>query len=169
MLAKEWIRPSQSLAGAPIIFVKKKDGSLRLCVDYRGLNNITIKNRYPLPLLDLRDAYHRIRIKEGDEWKTAFRTRYGHFEYTVMPFGLANTPATFQAYINRALCDLLDQFCVVYLDDILIFSQNEEEHVEHVREVFRRLRTYRLYAKRSKCRFHTDSVTFLGFVITLEG
>ncbi|OQD64946.1 hypothetical protein PENANT_c409G07288, partial [Penicillium antarcticum] len=184
MLAKEWIRPSQSPAGAPIIFVKKKDRSLRLCVDYRGLNNITIKNRYPLPLvsetmdrlsgakiftqLDLRDAYHRIRIKEGDEWKTAFRTRYGHFEYTVMPFGLANTPATFQAYINRALCDLLDQFCVVYLDDILIFSQNEEEHVEHVREVFRRLRTYRLYAKRSKCRFHTDSVTFLGFVITLE-
>jgi hypothetical protein len=184
MLAKEWIRPSQSPAGAPIIFVKKKDGSLRLCVDYRGLNKITIKNRYPLPLvsetmnrlsgakiftqLDLRDAYHRIRIREGDEWKTAFRTRYGHFEYTVMPFGLANAPATFQAYINRALCDLLDQFCVVYLDDILIFSRNEEEHIEHVREVFRRLRTYQLYVKRSKCRFHTDSVTFLGFVITTE-
>jgi hypothetical protein len=135
-----------------------------LCVDYRGLNKLTIKNRYPLPLisetldqlagarifsqLDLRDAYHRIRIRLGDEWKTAFRTRYSHFEYTVMPFGLTNAPATFQSYINRALAGLLDKFCVVYLDDILIFSQTEEEHIRHVREVLQRLRTFRLYAKR---------------------
>src|SRR5699024_7240143 len=173
-LNKGWIRPSTSPAGAPIIFVPKKDGSLRLCVDYRGLNAITAKNRYPLPLvseildrlssakiytkLDLRDAYHRIRIKEGCEWMTAFRTRYGHFEYTVMPFGLANAPATFQAYVNRALSDLLDVCCIVYLDDILIFSNSEEEHVCHVREVLARLRKFRLYIKASKCEFHTTRV-----------
>jgi hypothetical protein len=172
-LNRGWIRPSKSPAGAPILFVQKKDGSLRLCVDYRGLNEVTIKNRHPLPLvqesldrlagasiytkLDLRDAYHRIRIKEGDEWKTAFRTRYGHYEYCVMPFGLANAPATFQAYINRALSDTLDVFAVVYLDDILIYSNDEESHRHHVREVLSRLRHYRLYVKRSKCLFHTTS------------
>ena len=118
-LAKGWIRKSQSPAGTPILFVLKKSGKLCLCIDYRGLNAITIKNRYPLPLIselldclsgsvvfskiDLRNAYHRIRIREGDEWKTAFRTRYGHFKYQVLPFGLTNTPATFQAYINHAL------------------------------------------------------------------
>ena len=137
-MVKRWIRKSTSPAGAPILFVTKKDGSLRLCVDYRGLNKITIKNRYPLPLidetldrlskariftkLDLRDAYHRIRIWRGDEWKTAFRTRYGYYEYRVLPFGLSNAPATFQAYINQALLGILDVYCVVYLDDILIYS-----------------------------------------------
>ena len=116
---KQWIRPSTAQCGAPVLFVKKKDGSLRLCVDYRGLNEVTIKNNYPLPLLsetlerfahakhftkiDIRNAYHRIRIREGDEWKTSFRTRYGQFEYQVMPFGLANAPATFQSYVNKAL------------------------------------------------------------------
>jgi hypothetical protein len=119
--------------------------------------------------LDIQDAYHRIRIRKGDEWKTAFRTRYGHFEYTVMPFGLANAPATFQSYINRALSDLLDQCCVVYLDDILIYSQSEEEHILHVKKVLDRLRVYRLYAKRSKCRFHVQEVHFLGFVISPRG
>jgi hypothetical protein len=119
--------------------------------------------------LDLKDAYHRIRIREGDEWKTAFRTRYGHFEYIVMPFGLANAPATFQSYINRALSDLLDVCCVVYLDDILIYSQTEEEHTRYVRMVLERLRTFKLYAKLSKCAFHTKSVNFLGFVISPEG
>ena len=184
-LEKQWIVPSKSPAGAPIFFVPKKDGGLRLCVDYRGLNEITIKNRHPLPLvsetldrlsgakiftqLDLRDAYHRIRIREGDEWKTAFRTRYGHYEYQVMPFGLANAPATFQAYINRALSDLLDICCVVYLDDILIYSQSDEQHEEHVRMVLERLRKFRLYAKLSKCAFKTDTVNFLGFVITPRG
>ena len=129
----------------------KRDGSLRLCVDYRGLNKVTIKNRYALPLIseildrvagakyfskiDVKDAYYRIRIQEGDEWKTAFRTRYGHFEYTVMPFGLTNAPATFQDYIHQALQGLVDTFCVAYLDDILIFSPDRESHTYHLHEV----------------------------------
>ncbi|RMZ74713.1 hypothetical protein DV737_g5810, partial [Chaetothyriales sp. CBS 132003] len=119
--------------------------------------------------LDLKDAYYRIRIRKGDEWKTAFRTRYGHFEYTVMPFGLVNAPATFQAYINKALSGLLDEFCVVYLDDILIFSQNEKEHEKHVKTVLQRLRQHSLFCKLSKCEFKTDEVSFLGFVVNAEG
>jgi hypothetical protein len=154
-------------------------------VDYRGLNALTVKNRYPLPLisetmdrlggakiftqLDLRDAYHRMRIRAGDEWKTAWRSRYGHFEYQVMPFGLANAPATFQAYINKALSDLLDICCVVYLDDILIYSSSIEEHHRHVRMVMDRLRQYKLYVKLSKCAFDTDTVRFLGFIIDPTG
>ena len=184
-LEKGWIRPSKSPAGAPILFVPKKDGSMRMCIDYRGLNKITVKNRFPLPLiselldrlshakifskLDLRDAYHRLRIKEGDEWKTAFRTRYGHYEYRVMPFGLTNAPATFQSYIHQALGGLLDTICVVYLDDILIFSHFEEEHIEHVSMILERLRTWKLYAKRSKCTFHTTTTDFLGFVVSPYG
>lgn len=185
-LAKGWIRRSISPAGAPIIFVPKKGGSLRLCVDYRGLNQITVKNRHPLPLisetldrlagsiwftkLDLTDAYHRIRIKEGDEWKTAFRTRYGHFEYLVMPFGLANAPATFQAYINRALSGLVDYLCVVYLDDILIYSSgSKEDHWKRVGQVLERLRKYSLYVKLSKCEFAVHQVEFLGYIISNEG
>ena len=183
--AKGWIRRSKSPAGAPILFVPKKDGTLRLCVDYRGLNKITVKNRYPLPLigetldrlrcakiftsLDLRNAYHRIRIRPGDEWKTAFRTRYGHFEYQVMPFGMVNAPATFQAYINEAMVGLVDIVCVVYLDDILIYSEHVDEHVTHVRQVLQRLREYRLYAKLSKCAFSTTKVNFLGFVVSVAG
>ena len=144
-MSRGWIRRSKSPAGAPILFVKKKDGSLRLCVDYRGLNKVTVKNRHPLPLimeslerlsqakwytkLDVREAYYRIRIAEGDEWKTAFCTKYGHFEYTVMPFGLTNAPAQFQAYINHALVGLIDVTCIVYLDDILIYSDTEEDHI----------------------------------------
>ena len=184
-LEKGWIRKSTSPAGAPILFVPKKDGGLRLCVDYRGLNKITLKNRHPLPLiqemldrisgakkltkLDLRNAYHRIRIKAGDEWKTAFRTRYGHYEYQVMPFGLANAPATFQAYINEALVGLVDIICVVYLDDILIYSADPEDHPNHVNQVLQRLREHGLYVKPSKCVFHTDEVEFLGFVVNTKG
>jgi RNase H-like domain found in reverse transcriptase/Reverse transcriptase (RNA-dependent DNA polymerase)/Integrase zinc binding domain/Chromo (CHRromatin Organisation MOdifier) domain/Integrase core domain len=184
-LRKGWIRRSTSPAGAPILFVPKKDGTLRLCVDYRGLNKVTVKNRHALPLisetldrlsgakvftkLDLKDAYHRIRIREGDEWKTAFRTRYGHFEYTVMPFGLSNAPATFQAYINRALVSLMDTICVVYLDDILIYSNDLTSHWRHVKEVLERLRRFRLYANLKKCVFATDSVEFLGFVVSTVG
>ena len=139
-----FIQQSSSPAAAPILFVKMKDGSLRLCVDYRALNSITFKNRYPLPLiseildrvrgttiftrLDLRGAYNLIRIKEGDEYKTAFRTRYGQFEYRVMPFGLTNAPATFQAYIDECLRSYLDDFVVCYIDDILIYSRTPEEH-----------------------------------------
>jgi Reverse transcriptase (RNA-dependent DNA polymerase)/gag-polyprotein putative aspartyl protease len=137
-LEKGFIQPSQSPFGHPVLFTKKPDGSLRLCVDYRALNRNTIKNRYPLPLiselldrvkgakfftkLDLRDAFHRIRIKAGHEYKTAFRTRYGHYEYNVLPFGLTNGPGTFQSYTNNAVREFLDVFCVVYLDDILIYS-----------------------------------------------
>jgi hypothetical protein len=184
-LAKGWIRRSTSPAGAPVLFAPKKDGSLRLCVDYRGLNKITIKDRCPLPLisetldrlvgaayytkLDLKDAYHRIRIKAGDEWKTAFRTRYGHFEYLVMPFGLANAPATFQAYINQALQGYLDTICVVYLDDILIYSTSYEQHIVDVRMVLERLRKWQLYANPLKCTFFAKEVEFLGYIIGTTG
>ena len=184
-LAKGWIRHSLSPAGAPILFVPKTDGGLRLCVDYRALNKITVKNRHPLPLisetldrlvgsklftkLDLKDAYHRIRIKRGDEWKTAFRTRYGHFEYLVMPFGLTNAPATFQAYINKALVGLVDITCVVYLDDILIFSDTHANHLRAVREVLSRLRQHELYVSLQKCAFSTSQVEFLGFIISEAG
>jgi transposase InsO family protein len=179
------IRPSQSPAGAPILFVPKTDGGLRLCVDYRGLNKVTVKNRYPLPLvseildrvagsayfskIDVKDAYYRIRIREGDEWKTAFRTRYGHFEYTVMPFGLTNAPATFQNYIHTALHGLLDVVCVAYLDDILIFSKDRESHTDHICQVLERMRQYGLYAKASKCTFYQAEVEFLGFIIGRDG
>lgn len=184
-LARGWIQRSESPAGAPILFVPKKDGTLRLCVDYRGLNKVTIKNRHPLPLisetldrlggaavytkLDIRDAYHRIRIHESDVWKTAFRTRYGHFEYLVMPFGLTNAPATFQAYINQALEGLLDVICVAYLDDILIYSRDRAEHASHVRAVLDRLRKKALFVKLSKCEFSTKEVDFLGFVVSTDG
>ena len=184
-LERGWIRPSRSPAGAPIVFAKKKDGALRFCVDYRALNNITIKNRHPLPLiqeslerlgdaqiytrLDVRDAYHRLRIREGDEWKTAFRTRYGHFEYLVVPFGLTNAPAAFQAYINRALSDLVDRICVVYLDDILIYSRTTEDHIEHVKTVLERLREYKLFVNLEKCEFHTRRTEFLGYIVTPDG
>jgi hypothetical protein len=179
------IRPSQSPAGAPILFVPKTDGGLRLCVDYRGLNKVTVKNRYPLPLIseildriagakyfskiDVQDAYYRIRIREGDEWKTAFRTRYGHFEYTVMPFGLTNAPATFQNYMHTALQGLLDVVCVAYLDDILIFSADRESHTSHIGQVLERMRQHGLYAKPSKCSFYKNEVEFLGFIVGQDG
>lgn len=184
-LATGRIRYSVSPAGAPILFTRKKDGGLRLCVDYRGLNAITIKNRHALPLitelldrvagakwftkLDLAEAYHRICIKKGDEWKTAFRCRYGHYEYVVMPFGLANAPATFQAHINRCLNGLVDSICVVFMDDILIYSVDATSHRQHVCEVLQRLREYDLYVKLSKCEFEKQEVSFLGFVINGDG
>lgn len=184
-LANGRIKPSKSPAGAPILFVPKKDGGLRLCVDYRGLNKVSVKNRYPLPLIseildrlsgaqylskiDVQDAYYRIRIREGEEWKTAFRTRYGHFEYMVMPFGLTNAPATFQSYIYTALYGLLDVICIAYLDDILIFSKTYEEHTEYLRLVLERLRKAQLFVKASKCRFYKEQVEFLGFIVGRNG
>lgn len=184
-LSKGFIKQSQSPCGAPILFVKKKDGSLRLCVDYRGLNRITRKDRYPLPLipdlldrlrtakrftkLDLRGAYNLVRIAPGDEWKTAFRTRYGSFEYNVMPFGLCNAPATFQRFMNEVFADLLDISVVVYLDDILIYSDDPTSHTQHVREVLERLKKHGLFCQSSKCEFSTDTTEFLGFVCTSEG
>ncbi|KAI2646142.1 Transposon Tf2-9 polyprotein [Labeo rohita] len=171
-LAAGIIRPSSSPAGAGFFFVKKKDGSLRPCIDYRGLNDITVKNRYPLPLmssafdllqgaefftkLDLRNAYHLVRIREGDEWKTAFNTPRGHFEYRVLPFGLSNAPAVFQALVNDVLRDMIDRFVFVYLDDILIFSPSYQDYVQHVRQA-------------EKCEFHVKSVSFLGHIISVEG
>ncbi|KAK3518249.1 hypothetical protein QTP70_034616 [Hemibagrus guttatus] len=165
-LAAGVIRSSTSPAGAGFFFVSKKDGGLRPCIDYRGLNKITLRNRYPLPLmatafeilqeasiftkLDLRNAYHLVRIRQGDEWKTAFNTPTGHYEYLVMPFGLTNAPAVFQALINNILRDMLDQFVFVYLDDILIFSSSLQEHVIHVSKVLRRLLDNHLYVKPEK-------------------
>ena len=185
-LANGFIQPSNSPAGAPILFVCKPDGSLRLCVDYRGLNNLTIKNRYPLPLigeslnwlgqvkrftqLDLTSAYHWMRIKEGDEWKTAFRTRYSHFEYQVMSFGLSNAPTSFQGYINKILAKKLDVFVIFYLDDILIYSKDAgQAHVDAVRWVLNKRRKHGLFAKLKKCRFHKNEVRFLGYVVSARG
>ena len=168
-----------------MLFVPKKDGGLRLCVDYRGLNEITVKNRAPLPLieeqlfllrkariytkLDLRAAYNLIRVAKGDEWKTAFGTQLGLYEYLVMPFGLANAPAHFQSFINAIFRDIIGVYVVVYLDDFLIFSDTEEVHVKHVTEVLTRLRSNRLFAKLSKCEFHTKTVEFLGYIIKPTG
>lgn len=175
------IRPSSSPVGAGFFFVEKKDKTLRPCIDYTGLNEITVKNKYPLPLidsafgplhtariftkLDLRNAYHLVRIREGDEWKTAFNTHLGHFEYQVMPFGLTNAPAVFQCLVNDVLRDLLGRTVFVYLDDILIFSSSLEEHTEHVRDVLQRLLENKLYVKAEKCDFHVSSTSFLGYVI----
>lgn len=178
-------RPSKSPYGAPVLFVRKKDGSMRMCVDYRALNQVTIKNRYPLPRIDelldrvqgakvfskidLRSGYHQIRIAEEDIPKTAFRTRYGHFEFTVLPFGLTNAPATFMRLMNEVFQPLLDQCVVVYLDDILIFSKTPEEHEQHLRQVLQLLRKHKLYGKLSKCSFFQPAVDFLGHTVSREG
>ncbi|KAJ9547279.1 hypothetical protein OSB04_019822 [Centaurea solstitialis] len=182
---KGFIRPSSSPWGAPILFVKKKDGSHRMCIDYRGLNKVTIKNRYPLPRIDdlfdqlqgaswfskidLRSGYHQLKVKEADVHKTAFRTRYGHFEFLVMPFGLTNAPAAFMDLMNRVCRPMLDRSVIVFIDDILIYSKTKEEHVMHLREVLEVLRRERLYAKFSKCAFWLEEVQFLGHIINREG
>jgi Reverse transcriptase (RNA-dependent DNA polymerase) len=176
-LRKGFIRHSQSKCSAPIIFAKKGDGTLRLCVDYRGLNKLTIKNRYLIPLIgellermnnakyftkfDVRDEYNRLLVAPGEEWKTAFRCRYGLFEYTVMPFGLCNAPGTFQHYMNDTFREFLDDFLVVYLDDLLIYSRDLKEHKKHVRKVLEKLREAGLFLKPSKCQFHVQEVEFL--------
>lgn len=181
-LRKGYIRPSKSPAAAPVFFIKKKDGTLRMVVDYRRLNEITVKNRYPLPLtmelvdalqkakvfttLDLRWGYHNVRIKKGDEWKAAFRTQEGHFEPTVMTFGLTNAPATFQHMMNDIFKDLIGVYVIIYLDDLLIFSEDESQHEEHVREVLKRLRENDLFCKPEKCRFKQTTVEYLGMLIS---
>ncbi len=180
-LTKGWIQHSVSSAEAPVLFASKKDSSLQLCVDYHELNRITVKNHHSLPLisetlnwlsgakifikLDLKDVYHHICICKGDEWKTAFCTRYGHFEYLVMPFGLANAPATFQAYINQTLTGHINSICVVYLNDILIYSQSKEKHKCHVCEILEQLQRYKLFINLKKCAFSTDTVEFLRFIV----
>lgn len=185
LLNKGYIRPSKSPWGAPILFVKKKDGSLRLCVDYRGLNKLTIKNKYPLPRtddlfdylhgakvfskVDLKSGYHQMRMKLSDIEKTAFRSRLGHYEYVVMPFGLTNAPASFMTLMNTLFRAHLGKFVLVFMDDILIYSKTVEEHKEHLREVFKILRSNKLYAKRSKCKFFSTSVDYLGHIVSDQG
>ena len=185
LLKKGFIRPSFSPWGAPVLFVKKKDGSFRMCIDYRELNKLTIKNRYPLPRIDdlfdqlqganyfskidLRSGYHQLRVLEEDVPKTAFRTRYGHYEFVVMPFGLTNAPAVFMDLMNRVCRPYLDQFVIVFIDDILIYSRSKEEHGQHLRKILETLRTEKLYAKFSKCEFWIRRVEFLGHVVSEEG
>lgn len=184
-LAKNFIRPSSSRAASPILLVRKPGGGIRVCVDYRALNEITIKNRYPIPLIsetldrlskarifskfDIIHAFNRIRMKEGQEWLTAFNTRYGQFEYLVMPFGLCNAPGTFQNYINEAVRDYLDHFCTAYLDDILVYSDTEEQHTEHVLKVLRRLRERNLQLDIDKCEFDVTRIKYLGLIISVNG
>ena len=180
-----FIQPFKSLTNAPILFDKKLGKSLRLCLDYRGLNNLTIKNWYPLSLigesldwlglakrftqLDLTSAYHEIKIREGDDWKTAFRTRYGHFEYQIMPFVLSNAPASFQGYINIIFAEKLDIFVIVYLHDILVYIEDPSlPHVDVVRWVLDQLQKYGLFANLKKCRFHQHEVCFLEFVVSAQ-
>jgi hypothetical protein len=169
LIDKGFIWPSNSPSGAPILFVKKKDGTLRLCIDYRQLNKVTVKNRYPLPRIndlfgqlkgvrvfskiDLRSGYHQLRIKEQDIKKTAFRTRYGHDEFLVMPFGLINAPAMFMDLMNQVFRPYLDQYVVVFIDDILVYSNSHLEHEQHLRVVLQTLRENQLYAKLDKCEF----------------
>ena len=181
LLDKGFIRVSNSPASAPILFVKKPGGGLRFCVDYRALNKLTRKDRYPLPLiqetlrnlseariftkLDVIAAFHRIRIAKGDEWKTAFRTRFGLYEWMVTPFGLANAPSTFQRYINWTLRDLLDDFCSAYIDDVIIYSKNLREHRKQVEQVLKRLRSAGLQCDIDKCEFEVETVKYLGYIV----
>jgi RNase H-like domain found in reverse transcriptase/Reverse transcriptase (RNA-dependent DNA polymerase)/Integrase zinc binding domain/Chromo (CHRromatin Organisation MOdifier) domain len=179
------VSPSVSPVSSPVLFVKKPGGGLRFCVDYRKLNEITVKNRYPIPLIsetlarlsrakyftkiDIIAAFNRLRVAEGDEWKTAFKTRYGLFQYNVLPFGLSNGPASFQRYINDALATILDNFCTAYMDDILIYSDTLEEHQDHVRQVLQALRNSGLQADIRKSEFEVSSVKYLGLIISTEG
>ena len=185
LLSKGFIQPSISPWGAPVLFVKKKDGSLRLCIDYRELNKVTIRNQYPLPRIDelfdqlqgsrvyskidLRSGYHQLRVQESGVPKTAFRTRYGHYEFLVMPFGLTNAPAAFMDLMNRVFQPYLDRFVIVFIDDIRVYLGSSEENSEHLRIVLQTLRERQLYAKLSKCQFWLDRVAFLGHVISVEG
>nr|GFB30596.1 putative reverse transcriptase domain-containing protein [Tanacetum cinerariifolium] len=185
LLERGFIRPSVSPWGALVLFVKKKDGSMRLCIYYRELNKITICNCYPLPRIDdlfdqlqgamhfskidLRSGYHQLRVRENDISKTAFRTRYGHYEFLVMPFGLTNAPAVFMDLMNRVFHEFLDKFVIVFIDDILVFSKSKEEHEDHLRTVLQTLRHEKLYAKFSKCEFWLSSVSFLGHIVSAEG
>ncbi len=185
LLVKGYIKPNKSPYGAPVLFVHKKDGTLRMCVDYRAFNKATMKNRYPLPWIndlfdrlsgakvisriDLRSGYYQIQIAKGDKEKTACHTRYGSYEFLVMPFRLTNAPATFCTLMNNIFREWFDDFVVVYIDDILIYSGSLEEHAEHLRKVFQRLRENKLYAKLEKCEFEVTKVDFLGHRRTQEG
>jgi len=180
-----FIQPTSSLHGTLVLFVKKKDGSLCLCVDFRSLNCISKKDSYPLLLIsdlldsphkarvyskiDLCHAYHLVRIADGDEWKTAFRTRYGSFEWSVMLFGLTNAPVAFQRFINDIFSNLLDICVMIYLDDILVYSNNMSEHHWHVKEVLKYLHKAGFYTKAERCEFHSESVEYLGYILSPSG
>ena len=182
LLEKGFIRLSVSPWGAPVLFVKKKDGTLRLCVDYRQLNKMTVKNKYPLPRIDdlfdqLKDAsvfskidlqsrYHQLRIKDADVHNTTFRTQYGHYEFLVMPFGLTNAPAAFMDLMNCVFRLYVDRFIVVFIDDILVYSKDREDHDTHLRGVLETLRKEQLYAKLRKCEFWLREESFLGHIIS---
>ncbi|GJX25873.1 putative reverse transcriptase domain-containing protein [Tanacetum coccineum] len=182
---KGFIRPSSSPWGAPVLFVKKKDGSFWMCIDYRELNKLMVKNRYPLPRIDnlfdqlqgssvyskidLMSGYHQLRVREEDIPKTAFRTRYGHYKFQVMLFGLTTAPAVFMDLMNRVCKPYLDKFVIVVIDDIMIYSKNKQEHEEHLKLILELLKKDELYAKFSKCEFWIPKVQFLGYVIDSEG
>jgi len=184
-LNTDFIRPTSSPHGVPVLFVKKKDGSLRLCVDFCSLNHISKKDCYLLPLIsslldsprkarvyskiDLCHAYHLVHIANGDEWKTTFRTCYGLFEWSVMPFSLTNAPMAFQQFMNDIFSDLLDVCVVIYLDDILIYSNNMSKHHQHVKEVLKHFCKAGLYAKAEKYEFHSESVEYLGYILSPSG
>jgi len=185
LLDKGLIQSSITPWGAPVLFVKKKDGSLRLCIDYRELNRVTMKNKYPLPRIDdlfdqlsgaaifskidLRSGYHQLRIKKKDVSKTPFRTRYGHYEFLVLQFGLTNAPTYFMDLMNRVFHPCLDKFVVVFIDDILVYSKSREENADHLRTVLNTLAEHKLYAKFKKCNFWMEKVHFLGHVVSREG
>ncbi|GJY01638.1 putative reverse transcriptase domain-containing protein, partial [Tanacetum coccineum] len=182
---KGFIRPSFSPWGAPVLFVKKKDGSFQMCIDYQELNKLSVKNHYPLPMIedlfdqlqgssvyskiDLRSGYHQLRVREEDITKTAFRTRYGHYEFQVMSFGLTNAPTVFMDLMNRVCKPYLDKFVIVFIDDILIYSKNKKEHEEHLKAILELLKKEELYVKFSKCEFWIPKVQFLGHVIDIQG